>query len=355
MNTHRNPLLGLTLAFCLIATADAASVVVEAESFPQKGGWVLDTQFINEMGSPYLMAHGLGEPVRNAETPLTLPETGTWHVWVRTKDWTARWKAEGNPGRFDVLIDGTRLANTLGTEGADWHWQNAGSFNATTKNPTLALHDLTGFNGRCDAVFLSTDANPPLPNNGDELRTWRRSVRGLSGATRDAGSFDLVVIGGGYGGTAAAISAARMGCSVALVQDRPVLGGNGSSEVRVWAKGGTRRGLYPELGGIVDEFSDYAKSSPGTKEEFGDDTKEKIVRAETKITLLLNHSVHTVEKAGTSQIKSVIASDTRSGEDVRITGRLFCDATGHAAIGFLAGADHTIRGDEQHVALDGIR
>ncbi len=358
MKIHHHRLLGSAVALVLGATAlshlaNAASLLVEAESFAQKGGWVLDTQFINEMGSPYLMAHGLGEPVRNAETPLTLPETGTWHVWVRTKDWTARWKAEGNPGRFDVLIDGTRLANTLGTEGADWHWQKAGSFSATTKNPTLALHDLTGFNGRCDAVFLSTDANPTLPDKGDELRAWRRSVRGLSGATRDAGSFDLVVIGGGYGGTAAAISAARMGCSVALVQDRPVLGGNGSSEVRVWAKGGTRRGLYPELGGIVDEFSDYAKSSPGTKEEFGDDTKEKIVRAETKITLLLNHSVHTVEKAGTSQIKSVIASDTRSGEDVRITGRLFCDATGHAAIGFLAGADHTIR-EKEHLGMSNM-
>ena len=76
------------------------------------------------------------------------------------------------------------------------------------------------------------------------------------------------------GGTAAAISAARMGCKVALVQDRGVLGGNGSSEVRVWAMGGTRRGLYPNLGEIVEEFQDTAKLSPGTYEEFGDDKKE---------------------------------------------------------------------------------
>jgi hypothetical protein len=103
MKTHHHRLLGSAVALVLGATAlshlaNAASLLVEAESFAQKGGWVLDTQFINEMGSPYLMAHGLGEPVRNAETPLTLPETGTWHVWVRTKDWTARWKAEGSPG-----------------------------------------------------------------------------------------------------------------------------------------------------------------------------------------------------------------------------------------------------------------
>ena len=108
-------------------------------------------------------------------------------------------------------------------------------------------------------------------------------------------SFDLVVVGGGYGGMGAAISAARMGCKVALIQDRPVLGGNGSSEVRVWAMGGIRRGLYPNLGEIVEEFQDRAKSSPGTFEEFGDAKKEELVRAEKNIALFLNNHVLAVE------------------------------------------------------------
>ena len=52
------------------------------------------------------------------------------------------------------------------------------------------------------------------------------------------------------------VSAARMGCRVALIQNRPVLGGNASSEVRVWANGGTRLGKYPHIGDIVEEFTD---------------------------------------------------------------------------------------------------
>ena len=60
-----------------------------------------------------------------------------------------------------------------------------------------------------------------------------RTALGFPENPEDAGSYDLVVIGGGYGGTAAAISTARMGCKVALVQDRAVLGDNGTSEVRV--------------------------------------------------------------------------------------------------------------------------
>ena len=74
--------------------------------------------------------------------------------------------------------------------------------------------------------------------------------------------YDLVVVGGGYSGLGAAISGARMGCKVALIQDRGVLGGNGSSEVRVWAKGNIRRGKYPRIGEIIEEICDHAKSLP---------------------------------------------------------------------------------------------
>lgn len=59
-------------------------VLVEAESFEVKGGWVLDQQFIDQMGSPFLMAHGMGKPVADASTSVTIPEKGIWHVYVRT-------------------------------------------------------------------------------------------------------------------------------------------------------------------------------------------------------------------------------------------------------------------------------
>ena len=84
--------------FSLAAAARAATVLVEAESFAEPGGWSLDTQFIREMGSPYLLAHGLGTPVADATTKVQIPSAGTWHVWVRTKDWVPepQWDRESS-------------------------------------------------------------------------------------------------------------------------------------------------------------------------------------------------------------------------------------------------------------------
>ncbi|MSU27312.1 MAG: hypothetical protein EXS27_05275 [Pedosphaera sp.] len=83
--------LAFLIAFvCLTARLHAATVLVEAESFKAPGGWVLDTQFIETMGSPYLMAHGLDTPVADATTTVKLPQAGNWRVWVRTMDWVAR-------------------------------------------------------------------------------------------------------------------------------------------------------------------------------------------------------------------------------------------------------------------------
>ena len=101
-------------------------ILVEAESFVVRGGWVVDPQFMDTMGSPYLLAHGLGRPVEDAATEAAIPASCTYHVWVRTKDWVAPWKAPGTPGRFQVLFNGRALTATFGTEGAEWHWQDGG-------------------------------------------------------------------------------------------------------------------------------------------------------------------------------------------------------------------------------------
>ena len=67
--------------------AEPAQVLVEAESFENYGGWLRDPQFMDMMGSPYLLAHGLGRPVVNATTKATFPRPGRYRLWVRTKDW----------------------------------------------------------------------------------------------------------------------------------------------------------------------------------------------------------------------------------------------------------------------------
>lgn len=88
----------ITLLLLLsLGTVRAADLFVEAESFSNKGGWVVDQQFMDLMGSPYLLAHGMGEPVDDAYTEVTFPEKGEYYVYVRTYNWTSPWKKEKGP------------------------------------------------------------------------------------------------------------------------------------------------------------------------------------------------------------------------------------------------------------------
>src|SRR5512137_753205 len=87
-NNHNSVLLP-TLAFlaALSITAPAQQVFLEAEQFADCGGWDVDQQSMHVMGSPYLLAHGLGVPVKDAVTTARFPAAGTYRVWVRTRDW----------------------------------------------------------------------------------------------------------------------------------------------------------------------------------------------------------------------------------------------------------------------------
>ncbi len=316
-------------------------VLVEAESFSKLGGWVVDPQFMDTMGSPYLLAHGLGKPVEDAQTTINLPAASTYRVWVRTKDWVARWKAPGTPGRFQLVINEQTLTTTFGTVGADWHWQNGGTIELPKGAACLALHDLTGFEGRCDAILLSADLDFKPPNVAPTMAAFRRKCLGYPEKPTAGGDFDFVVTGGGISGTCAALSAARLGLKVALVQDRPVLGGNNSSEVRVWLQGARNKAPWSRVGDVVAELeqSKRAHYGPTNKAELYEDEKKlAIVRAEPNLKLFLEHRVNGVE-AKDGKLRAVIAQDIRSGRRLRINGRLFADCTGDGCVGVLAGAD----------------
>jgi hypothetical protein len=340
-------MLTIAAAVVTICTAPASlhaegdQVLVEAESFTDHGGWKLDTQFIGVMGSPYLLAHGLGEAVADATTVVKFPKAGNYQLWVRTKDWVARWDAEGSPGKFQVIVDGKPVETEFGTAGKDWHWQNGGTVTiGESATASVALRDLTGFDGRCDALLFSSDPDFQPDNSSDTLPAWRREMLGLQAEPITEGPYDVVFVGGGYAGACGAISASRMGAKVALIQNRGVLGGNGSSEVRVWAMGNTPPGLYP-VGDIVREMEDDASASPAPYEEWEDDKKERIVRAEKNLDLFLYHHAFDVEmNAEGNKIESVLAFDTRTGAVKRFKAGFFCDSTGHGTIGLMAGADH---------------
>jgi len=326
-------------------SAGDPGLMVAAAGFDQTGGWLLDTQFIDTMGSPYLIAHGLGVPVANATSLVRLPHAGKWRVWVRTMDWVARWKAFGAPGRFQLLIDRIPLKSTFGDSGSQWHWQDGGIVEISKPEITLALHDLTGFNGRCEAIYFTQNLTTDPPAQ----RPLSFKVSSSNQPTQD---FDLVVAGGGYAGMAAALSAGRMGLKTALVQNRPVLGGNASSEIHVPPRGlMPENGPYPRLGRLVRELQFDQNVESRLAVETDDLHYEQVLRAEKNIHLFLSHHVCAAETEG-DRLTGLWMLDTHAGSQTLITGRLFADCTGHATLGALAGAEWVIGAgpvaNEQH-------
>ena len=361
------PILALAAAMtAAVSPARGQTLLVEAESFDRLGGWVVDQQFVDQMGSPYLLAHGLGVAVADAGTMVEFPSRGTYRVWVRTRDWTAPWDVKGSPGKFQLAVGGKPLQTVFGTQRTDWHWQPGGQVEIIERNVRLALHDLTGFEGRCDAIVFSSDADFVPPDGGTELAAFRRTILRLPEKPEDAGHFDLVVVGGGIAGTCTAISAARLGVKVALIQNRPVLGGNNSSEVRVGLSGKIHQKPYPALGNVVKEIGpighyDFkaADANPdlpeskrvlamdrvkrvhnaGPPTNYEDEKKLRVVRAEKNIGLFLNMHAFKVEMDG-ARIEAVIAKHISGGREMRFTADLWADCTGDGNLGFLAGADY---------------
>ncbi len=318
---------------------------LEAEQFEELGGWDVDQQSLEQVGSCYLLAHGLGVAVDDATTTLKVTEPGRYNVWVRTRDWVAPWGVKGAPGKFQLLINDKPIKTTFGTEGEPWHWQSGGEITLTTSN-TVSLHDLTGFNGRCDAIVFSNDPSFVPPNDLETLTQFRRKQLGLVGVVDDGGSYDLVVVGGGIAGCSTALSAARNGLSVALVQDRPVLGGNGSSEVRVWPEGHTRQKPYTHIGDIVEEMmipKPVGKNSANARraEHYGDSIKMRLIKAEPRITLFTEQRVFAADTEG-DRVVSVTAHHIRTSRHTKFRAKLFADCTGDGTVGFLSGADYDV-------------
>ncbi|OQV05049.1 hypothetical protein CLAIMM_09847 [Cladophialophora immunda] len=252
-----------------------SGILVEAEEFDDYGGWVLDSQFDLEMGSPYLLAHGIGRPVADATTTISIPEAHTYNVWVRAKDWVPG----HHPGRFTLAVNGSALETVFGANDLDWSWEFGGQ--------------------------VALPAGPV-----------------------DAGMFDVVVIGGGVPGVAAALTAARLGERVALVHDRPYLGGNASVEIGLRPRGVT--------GPLIDEISERKPN--------GDICARELLEAEANATVFLEHAVYNVVKRD-STIVAVDARHARSGREVRLTAPVFIDCSGKAIAGLLAGAE-TLFGQE---------
>lgn len=154
---------------------------------------------------------------------------------------------------------------------------------------------------------------------------------------------DLVVVGGGLAGTCAAIAAARQGIEVTLVQDRPVLGGNASSEIRLWILGATshmgNNNRWSREGGIINEIleENLYRNRQGHPLILDTILLEKVVE-EPCIRLLLNTAAYEVEKNQADEIETVTAFCPQNSTRYTLRAPLFCDASGDGILGFLSGA-----------------
>jgi len=159
---------------------------------------------------------------------------------------------------------------------------------------------------------------------------------------------DITVVGGGLAGVCAAVAAARLGCTVALVHNRPVLGGNSSSEVRVWVCGATAHGQqrYARETGIMGGmFLENQYRNIDGNPYLWDLIVLETVKAEPNIRLFLNTDVHEVDASGPEtdrRIDAVTGWMMGSERRIRFESDRFLDCTGDGLIGFLAGAKFRI-------------
>jgi hypothetical protein len=160
--------------------------------------------------------------------------------------------------------------------------------------------------------------------------------------------FEICVVGGGLAGVCAAIAAARNGAKTALIQDRAVLGGNASSEIRMWISGA--KGSDQKEAGIIEEILlENLYRNPGLKYTIWDQILYSKTHYQENLTLFLNTSViHTHSK--NALIQFVEAWQLSSQRWIELRANQFIDCSGDAILRY-CGAEF-FRGRESAEVFD---
>ena len=311
------------------------SIWVDALDFEEKGGWQEDTQYVHLMGSGYLIAaHEPGVPVEDASVTVGIPQAGVYRVWVRTRNWLR----PHNPGVFNLLVNGENNGVVLGKQPSDaWVWEIAGDYSFHKGENTLSLHDLSGYFARCASVLITNDYDYLPPREVERIHRDRAYFRGEEYRVREGGSYDVIVAGGGPGGVPAAIAAARHGAKTLLLQNRSVLGGNGSAEVGITFDGAAVSHIYARETGIAEEIRRLRDADPDFSGDWGR-AMAKLCAAEPNLTVICDHHVYHAEMVDQETIGGVEAIHIRTLQRTRYEGKLFIDCTGDAWLGYYAGA-----------------
>jgi len=155
--------------------------------------------------------------------------------------------------------------------------------------------------------------------------------------------YDVCVVGAGLAGICAALSAARWGARTALVDDRPVLGGCSSSEIRVPASGAASFNPWAAETGIIreliieDRVRNHAPVGYGQANAVWDMVLYDACRSEPNLELHLNTCIDRVEMADDRTIAEVRGTQSHSGSRLSIPAELFIDCSGDGAVGVGAG------------------
>ena len=152
--------------------------------------------------------------------------------------------------------------------------------------------------------------------------------------------YDVIVVGGGMAGVCAALASARKGVNTALINARPVLGGNASSEIRIHISGADQSLKQPDYaeGGILYELMLENKAR---NDNFSYSIWDMILFEATKqqdhLTLYHNTVMYDCETEG-SRITAINCVQETTEMRFRLTAPLFVDATGNGTLGYYAGA-----------------
>lgn len=309
---------------------------IDAIEFQDKGGWKEDTQFVHLMGCGYLMAaYKPGIPVEDAHTTVQIPAAGTYRIWVRDRNWLR----SHSPGTFCLLVNGEHNGTILGKQPSDaWVWEIAGDFKLEAGPCQLSMHDLTGYFGRFSSVLITDDLDYVPPRDMNRMHKDRARIKGLNTEVSFGGNYEVIVAGGGPGGVPAAIACARQGIKTLLLQNRSMLGGNGSTEVGITFDGAEVAHPRAREGGIAEEIRRLRDRDP---ENHGDWMRamEQLTAAEPNLTVLCDSHVCDA-KTENDTIREITVLNTKTLLKTTYTAKIFIDCTGDGWLGYFAGAKY---------------